>query len=216
MKTPAWSRLRVSFGEKVRAAFLTVTVFGSIIRIENVVPESWSFLLSDNKLFSWITFGQLSASAVELTYLASIAYLSALGVFLYALPRDIQITTSREDYVKRSLKALNALNIREWLQVYLKQNENHGPIASQEVISHLTQYEAYCAASMEAGREVDFDKSFKVHIIQALQHKYNHYNKEAGLGLRRLAFGLLLTSSTVGAIAVGDSVIRTLFVIFCP
>lgn len=215
MRTPAWSRLRVSFGEKVRTAFLTVAIFGSIIRIENVFPESWSFLLSENKLLSLVSFGRLSASTVELTFLASVVYLAALGVFVYALPRDIQITASREDYVERSLKALNALNIREWLQAFLTQSENHGPIAPREVISHLVQYEAYCSASIEAGRKVDFDKSFKAHVVQALQYKYNHYNRESGLGLRRLAFGLLVTSSVIGVIAIADSVVRTLFVIFC-
>jgi len=45
MKTPAWSGLRVSFGAKVRAAFFTVTVFGSLIRIDNVFTEAWSFVL---------------------------------------------------------------------------------------------------------------------------------------------------------------------------
>lgn len=215
MKTPAWSRLRVSFGEKVRAAFYTVTVFGSLIRIDNVFPESWSFLLSENKLFNLITFGWLSVSSIELTFLSSISYLAALGVFLYALPRDIQITTSREDYVKRSLKALSALNISEWLRTYLEQNEKYGPVAPREVISNLSQYKAYCDASAAAGRDVDFDKTFKSHIIQALQCRYNHYNKENGVWLRRLAFGLLLFSSVIGGIAIGDAIIQTLNVIFC-
>lgn len=216
MKTPAWSRLRVSFGEKVRNAFLTVTILGSIIRIDNVIPESWSFLLSDNKIFSYITFGTLSASAVELSYLASITYLIALGVFLYALPRDIQITQSREDYVERSLKALNALNIQEWLQTFLQQHKEVGPIASQEVIARLTQYKMYCIASANTGCEVDFDKSFKAYVTQALQHKYNHYNRVSHIGLRRTAFGLLSTSSAIGAVAIGDSIIQTLSMIFLP
>jgi len=82
-------------------------------------------------------------SSVELTFLSAIFYLAALGVFLYALPRDIQITTSREDYVKRSIKALNALNISEWLHIYFEKNKKSGPVSLRKVISHLSKYKAY-------------------------------------------------------------------------
>lgn len=213
MKTPAWSRLRVSFGEKVRAAFLSVTILGSVIRIDNVVPDGWSFLLSGNRLVSWATCNTIIISSIELTYLSSIFYLVALGVFSYALPRDIQITKSRDDYVKRSLKALNGLNVGDWLKNYLHQNEKIGPIAPEEVITHLSQYEAYCVASSETGRPVDFDKAFKSHIIHALQCRYNHYNRESGENLRRAAFYCVLASGTLGAVVMLDSIIQTLIAI---
>ena len=214
MKTPAWSGLRVSFGAKVRAAFFTVTVFGSLIRIDNVFTEAWSFVLYENKLVNCFTFHLLSVSSVELTFLSAIFCLAALGVFLYALPRDIQTTTSREDYVKRSIKALNALNISEWLHIYFEQNEKSGPVALRKVISYLSKYKAYCDASAVAGRDVNFDKTFKSHTIKALQSRYNHYSNENGFWLRRMTFGLLIFSSIIGGIAIGDAIIQTLYVIF--
>jgi hypothetical protein len=82
------------------------------------------------------------------------------------------------------------------------------------VISHLSKYKAYCDASAVAGRNVDFDKTFKSHTIKALQSRYNYYNKENGVWLRWMAFGLLLFSSIIVGIAIGDAITQTLYVIF--
>lgn len=214
MRTPAWSRLRVFFDEKVRTTLFSLTLLGSAIRIENIIPESWSFLVSQNKLFSCITLGYHSASSIELSFLASIIYLIALVILLIALPRDIQITTSREDYVKRSLTALNALNIKNWIKAYIELHNSKGPIASTEIISNLRRYEEYCIARSHAGCEVDFDKNFNVLVTQALQEKYDHYNRRSRRGLRRTTFVLLTASTSLGAIVVVDSIIQTFSVIF--
>lgn len=208
---PGWSRLRFVFGAKVKSASLSILLLGSFIRLEGNLPFEWSYLLDNNGIADFLTCGKWSVSSMELLYLSSVIYVFSYFIYTKALPRDIEVTKIRSDYVTRSKKNINEKNVLEWIEKYWAQVRSGELRLEDDDRETVKRYRDYCVSNAEVENAVKIDRDIKVTIIHLLQIRYAYLDKEYRKKARGLVYALLIFSGLLGAAGSAESMFISIY-----
>lgn len=207
---PSWLRLRYVFGPKVRSAFLTIAVLGTVIRLDNVIKYEWTHLAGLNHLIKFLSFGYWYISSLELLYLSSCFYLVGYFLLVWKIPRDVEVTLGKADYIKRSLFHLNSTNIVDWFSNYSEQLKTDQVVIERNIVTKFETYRSYCEATERSGKAVKLDNDLSDIIIMLLQARYDFANRLDKPNWRFAIAFLTFLSATISGLVLIDTVVLTI------
>jgi len=205
---PSWSRIKFAFVKPVLGPLAIIAVFGTLVRVKEIIPEQVSFVLQPNKILR-VIWPSSAWTSVELAYVASLSFVSAYMLFKLFLPRDIEVSASQNDYWSRSVSRLSELNVAAWFENICEQIDRSEIVISQRDSTIAYRYRDHLLALQHLGEGQSLNDEI-LNVAKSLaQSKYNYLNQESRFWVRFIVLCLLFAAMAATIVVTLDGVVRS-------
>lgn len=205
----SWSRRKYIYSSRIRYTMISFYIFGTMVRVKNIIPHDASFLLSDNTLVVMID-RNIQISSIDISYISTLLYIISYIIYIAFIPRDVAISLSRRDYVSRSIDSISPHNINDWFENLFHQISQGQFKLKDKILKAAGDYKDMCKSRLSIGSKPAIDDDVREFLKEILRNKYDYLNNDKYIICRIVIDVIVLVSFLLLIVAVADGIIKSI------